>query len=143
VDAYDFSEPWNGPQNSYYLGDYSFAFYECATTASEPCITNYVAVVGPDTMWPGHESTRLEDLPRDMIMLIELPGTDVHWMEPRDVTLEEAVRAITGQDDRPKSGRHPVGILCVTVNGDIRVIDRNMDPADLRQLFTVNQAGRR
>jgi predicted amidohydrolase YtcJ len=90
-------------------------------------------------MWPGAKSTRLGELPPDTVMLIDFPASNTHWMEPRDVTLEEAVQAITRGSDHGMSHAHSAGIICVTVSGDIRVIDKDINPADLRELLTVKR----
>ena len=51
-DAYDFNEPWNGPNNSK-LAEISVGIFQCpldANVRGTP-YTNYVAVVGTGTVW--------------------------------------------------------------------------------------------
>jgi hypothetical protein len=60
-----------------------------------------VAVTGPRTIWPGTESPKLDDVSdgRNTILLVEIAGSDINWMEPRDVSLEELLA-----DVDPKTG---------------------------------------
>ena len=56
--------------------------------------TNYVALTGPGTAWPGANSTRLSDIrddPGKTILLVEIANSDIPWMEPRDLSLEEVL----------------------------------------------------
>ena len=59
---YDFSEPWDGPNNRLLI-DQMPRFYvfpgDDSQAASE---TNYLAVVGEETVWRHDQSTRLEDV---------------------------------------------------------------------------------
>jgi hypothetical protein len=95
--AYDFTEPWDGPNNRK-LAQNKPPVYGCPSSnnsAAASLATSYVAVVGPKTLWPGAKVTRLSDI-RDgtdnTIMLVENTNSDINWMEPRDVSFEEAVR---------------------------------------------------
>ena len=104
--AYDFDEPWNGPNNSNLAARMPKVF-RCPTQqeAGQPDTeTNYFAVVGPATAWPGSNGTAIShitDGTSHTIMLIEASGLGNNWMEPRDVTVDEAVELLTG---KPRSG---------------------------------------
>jgi hypothetical protein len=83
---YDFSEPWDGPNNRLLLNrrPRTYALHD---RNDEPgSITNYLVVVGPDTMWPGSEPT---DKPfgGKQVLIVENVGADVQWTEPRDLNL--------------------------------------------------------
>ena len=74
----------------------------------------------------------------DKILVIEVVNSDILWMEPRDLTLEQALDAI-----QPKTGigigsRHRDGIHYVTVGGEVRTLDRNIDRESLRKLLVRN-----
>jgi uncharacterized damage-inducible protein DinB len=50
--------------------------------------TNYLAVVGDNTLWPGatrRTSAEVTDDHSTTIMLVENVGENIHWMEPRDL----------------------------------------------------------
>ena len=90
-----------------------FDIFDVPARRKDPCVTNYVAVVGPNTMWPGSTPAKLakEGSDNDKILLIEITNSDINWMEPRDLTLEEALRDPAGQGRRhrqPAPERHPL-----------------------------------
>ncbi len=92
-DRYDFDEPWNGPNNRKLADEVAWA-YRCSGADDAMTMTNYVAVVGPRTVWPGAEGVGKQDIPdgaATTIMLVEVADADIHWMEPRDLTMEEAL----------------------------------------------------
>jgi hypothetical protein len=146
--GYDYTEPWNGPKNSMLrygpenarvpLDKHRCPELQCPSAGEGPAITSYVAVVGPNTMWPGREAARqaADHSDWDKILVIEVVNSDILWMEPRDLTLEQALDAV-----QPKTGigigsRHSDGIHYVTVGGATRTLDPNIDRESLRKLLT-------
>ena len=91
---YDFDEPWNGPNNRL-LAPAMPHYLRCPANGSpvETGITNYVALVGPETAWPGAEARTSDDFAGEgkTIILVETFASDIHWMEPRDLTIDEFV----------------------------------------------------
>ncbi|REJ87102.1 MAG: DUF1559 domain-containing protein [Planctomycetota bacterium] len=92
-EAYDFSEPWDGPNNRQLHGD--MPYYNPSPYGGDSSTTSYLAVVGPGTMWPEQRATALEDVPsndrRNTLLLVAVKNSDVHWMEPRDLSFETLV----------------------------------------------------
>lgn len=101
---YDFSEPWDGPNNRKLAG-VSVSAYVCPSSKNSAISapkTDYVAVVGPSTMWVKDKAITLGEISDGAgytIMLVEIANSDINWMEPRDLSFEEALRGIN-----PKSG---------------------------------------
>jgi hypothetical protein len=90
---YDYSEPWNGPANSK-LARFMPPLYRCPSAGDSPKeMTSYVAIVGLPTMWPGPDwPSRMADMvdgSSRTIMVVEIARSDIHWMEPRDLPIEE------------------------------------------------------
>jgi hypothetical protein len=92
-DAYDFDEPWDGPNNSK-LAASVLKEYGCLSAPHYGPTTNYVAVIGPGTAWPGDKTTSIADF-RDgtsnTILVVETSQSDIHWMEPRDLSLDDVL----------------------------------------------------
>ena len=91
---YNFSEPWNGPNNSKLGQQTPRMFRSPFDNAGTPNTTSYIAIVGPGTMWPGETSLTLNDVTQGdgashTIMVVELLNTGIHWMEPRDLRIED------------------------------------------------------
>lgn len=111
---YRFDEPWDGPHNRM-LSRQIPNIFRCpetvAAVAGSPETTHYVAVIGPGTAWPGKEGTQIGDI-RDgtanTILVVEIAGSDINWMEPRDITLKEALGGKNGICSIPSS-HHSTG----------------------------------
>jgi hypothetical protein len=145
--GYDYDEPWNGPTNAkrFSLDTVRCWPFQCPSAADreEPAITNYVAVVGPNTMWPGFEPAvqAADGSDQDKILVIEVIHSDILWMEPRDLTLEQALDAIQPGNEMGIGAHHGGGIHYVTVGGEVRTLDREIGRESLRKLLVRDGAG--
>ena len=137
--GYDVGQSWDAPRNTKFgLHNQTVEEFQCPSAGDEgPAITNYVAVVGPNTMWPGCEPAKpaADGSDNDKILVIEVINSDILWMEPRDLTLEQALDTI-----QPKTGigigsHHSDGIHYVTVGGEVRTLDPNIDRESLSKLL--------
>jgi hypothetical protein len=100
--------------------------------------TNYLAVVGRDTIWPGVEKRRhseLTDGSANTILIVENRGLEITWTEPRDLEF----------DSMPFEIDHPLGVsswykhpAAVMVDGSVPRIPRESSPAALRAALTIN-----
>lgn len=138
--GYDYAEPWNGPKNAKLnLDKERWSEIQCRSQdhVSEPAITDYVAVVGPNTMWAGCEPVRAaaDGSDNDKILLIEVINSDILWMEPRDLTLEQALDNIQPKNGIGIGSHHRDGIHYFTVGGEVKTLDPNIDRESLRQLL--------
>ena len=146
---YDFSQPWNGPNNRRLASDACKSLFQCPSAGLEDTpFASYVAVVGPGAAWPGRDSLRntpfalreysdFESL--NTILLIEIADSDIHWMEPRDLTLDQALRGIEPESGLGISSHHPAGINYVTLADAVKRLDRDADPTELRALLLVDE----
>jgi hypothetical protein len=137
IPAYSFAELWNGPHNSHVpLG---WSIFNCRSLRDEVSpITDYVAVVGPNTLWPGSKSATLakDGSDNDKILVIEVINSDIHQLEPRDLTLDEALQVIQPKNGIGIGSRHKDGIHYVTASGRVRTLDRHIDRESLKKLLT-------
>jgi type II secretory pathway pseudopilin PulG len=136
---YDFSEAWNGPNNSQ-LARHMSPCYRCpADSVSSPLMTNYVAIVGNGTMWPGSKSSTLEDITdgaSDTIMVVEISNSDIHWMEPRDLPIEELETWLDPNHTPRIFGHHIDGSFVMHADGSIELLPRNVTIERLRAMIT-------
>jgi type II secretory pathway pseudopilin PulG len=150
---YNFNEPWNGPNNSK-LASQIPDVYRCPShsTASNTTGTDchYFAMVDPASGWPGAAGRpirQFRDGTSKTIMVIEASGLGINWMEPRDLTMNEAVKLLT---TRPRSGHAHVrdGFLTTTYtetsarnvaycDGSVHWMDQITDPALAKALITA------
>lgn len=137
-DQYDFSQPWNSPSNQKLAGQMPrlYAFHDDHRPGL--VVTNYSAVVGKDTAWPGPRSRSRDEITDGgdaTILFVENLGAQIHWMEPRDLEIESMSLTINHSDGLSSKYDRPAVAL---VDGDLRKIEPSMDPDLLRALLTVN-----
>ncbi len=153
-DAYDFDEPWNGPNNRE-LADMMPREFRCPNDPDGGApYTNYVAVVGPETAWPGADCVSTGEIPDGTsrtIMVFEVGGDQkFHWMEPRDITWEDVVRSLDPESEHRvafcnhvrRSGQFEltewVGAWVCLADGSVQVMDAEQDPKTLEALLTID-----
>ena len=66
---------------------------------SLPLTTSYVVVTGPKTLWPGSEAACFKDIPNITLLVAEVSHSDIHWMEPRDQPIADALAGGTSAND--------------------------------------------
>jgi hypothetical protein len=136
-EQYRFEEPWNGPHNRTLADRMPKIFAFPDTYTERTGVTNYLAVVGDETLWPGAKP--FEGKPIDgtsqTILLAENHGLDVHWMEPRDFVFR----------DMPLELQHPHGIssryripAVVMADDTVCSLSPTLAPATLRAMLTAN-----
>jgi hypothetical protein len=123
----DFDAPWNSTINLR-LAECEPTFYRCpADRDTGQTATNYVVVLDANGLWPGGKSAKLatdaSDL--DKVLVLEIAGSDIPWMEPRDVTVREVLGDIQPEEGR-RSG-HLRAVAYITVAGEICILNNKSD----------------
>ena len=126
----DFSQSWNGATNSSFLNSLNAEWLQCPSSKlTKPGITHYVAVTGPGTLWQESGQTRPPESDK-RILVIEWPDSDIHWAEPRDVTLDELIAWL---ESKPATN-HPDCLLYVNGSGEAGVLPIDSEPETVRRL---------
>jgi hypothetical protein len=101
---------------------------------------SYVAVVGKDTLWLSDQFRNLEQYDRnklqEKILLIELPESDIHWTEPRDISLEKALELFARPNGLRGPHRHG-GLFYITLGGTTRRISEIGSSEMFLRMLTV------
>ena len=138
---YHFDEPWNGPRNRMLMSGVPDEFH-CPADSGPETNTNYFVVVGPKTVFPGAGSVRIRDITDGTsctILLVEAADSDVNWLEPRDLTYEEALRGINPKTGWGISSHHRKGeVLVALADGSTPVLPEDFDVEQLRRLLERN-----
>lgn len=135
---YDFNESWDGPTNSKLATRMPKLFAFTGDDQPGGTTTNYLAVVGPNTVWRPDKRVSDKDVKDGLastIMVVENRGLNVHWMEPRDLdaeTMDWSLGSPQGISTRYKEA------AVVTLDGAIRRLTRKMKPEVLRALVTID-----
>lgn len=143
-DQYDFSEPWNGPHNSALAHKMGTRFWHCPSgpLTDESPLTNYVAIVGDRTAFPGTRSTSMTDFHdglEETILLVEIANTDIHWMEPRDLNFDEMSFVVNDRSRPSISAPHAAGPAVVFADSITAYrLNASLKPATLQALITID-----
>ncbi len=151
----DYEQPWNSPHNRK-LSEVSLPILMDPRSKGQgdgpDRHTSYVAVIGERTAWPGARGRRIEEITDGLsntILLIEIHTTHIHWAEPRDLTLDEALDIMTSNDpdvvgvyarqDFFYEYEYTVGSRHVVfANGHVRTVPFGIDREACRQLLTID-----
>jgi prepilin-type processing-associated H-X9-DG protein len=100
-------------------------------------VTNYVAVVGPNTVWTGTSSTRLEDIrdPSKTILLVETTSP-IPWSAPQDLSIDDAMRGVNPTSGGGISSSHANGVNVVFADGSVHFISNDISPDLLAALLS-------
>jgi type II secretory pathway pseudopilin PulG len=137
---YDSKQPWDSPQNRA-VGNTPLDIFRCPSDSSatvNSTETNYVRIVGKDTVGGmPNEAVKISDITAETsfaIMVVEVSGLDIHWEEPRDVTVDEFMDMVA----KGRVSHHFGGFNALTVDGSVHFINNSVKPKTLRSLLLRN-----
>lgn len=136
-EQFDLTEAWDGPNNSKLL-DQMPSQYRLHTIDDEhETASNYVAVIGEETMWSGAEP-RDYDFATDgrsyTLMVAEYVGHPIPWSKPEDLRFDE-IDLTVDSDKGICSVLTPPAYL--DVGGMIHFLPRDTPPETIRALLTA------
>jgi hypothetical protein len=152
-EQYDFEQPWDGPENRRLLAHMPYV-YQCPSDARSKQRssewTSYVAVVDPRTAWPGSTSAKLSDFTggtANTILVLEDQSQEILWMEPRDLTWDDAISALTSHDWRMGGVHRPDdffyeysgGRQAALADGSVRLLFDGMRRDLVASLLRIDQ----
>lgn len=138
-EQYDVNEAWNSEANlaTSISGPNP---YRCPGSDSPEIETNYLAIVGSETVWPGGKGTAFRDIldgVSNTIAIVENHHTGIRWTEPRDLKFDNMDWQINGTSQWCKiSSLHPGGVNVALADGSIRFVSETIDQELLRSLIS-------
>lgn len=137
---YRFDEPWNGP-NNLRLQARIPAVYRCPSdlSASAKGITDYVVIAGPGTIFDGANCTKTEEITdgtADTLLVVELVESDINWLEPRDLRIEQISGSINAPKGDEISSEHLGGANVLAADGTVYFLNEDRAGQDVRALAT-------
>jgi hypothetical protein len=138
--AYNFAELWDGPNNRKLADQIGQIYLRSGLESDQKPTTSFVAVVGPETAWPGARSLKREDLgdgSKTTLMVVEVPDGRFRWMEPRDLEFDRMSFRINDGSGRGLGSRLG-GARVVSVDTTVRTLPDDFDPNRLRAMLTAN-----
>ena len=129
---YRFDEPWNSTHNQQ-LADKIPKIYRSPCDDGPATDASYLAAVGPDTGWPAPLSATIKgigDGTANTIALVEVANSGVNWLDPRDISLDEAMKKIEGP--------HAISAMHLFFDGSVHFLKSDIDRNVYRALLTAN-----
>lgn len=132
-DQYDFSQPWDSAQNQLLAAQMPVVFACPSDSTGGGTTTNYLAVVGPETIFPGAKSVSIQQITdgtSNTIMVVEAEGGSVNWLEPTDIDIDELT-------NRQSGSYHPGGYNVGLADGSVQYLTDSMLSEQLRSMATA------
>ena len=140
-DHYNLCQAWNGPDNIR-LSNTRLRTFCCPYSwdySAAPNATNYVAVTGPGTLFPGACSSTIHDV-RDRtstLLVAEVAGPPIGWAEPRGLDVSTMSFAVNDPTRPSLSSRDDAGPAVAFVDGKVRRLGRSVLPATVKAITTI------
>jgi prepilin-type processing-associated H-X9-DG protein len=133
-------ESWDSPFNAKILNRIAIAEFNCPSDVGDgnDVMTNYIAIIGPGTAWSEKGPVKLADLPdggSHTVMVVEVENSGVHWAEPRDLTVDEALERMKTGKGLGISSVHPGIINVLFADGSVRSLRKDMLISTWKKLF--------
>jgi hypothetical protein len=143
-EQFNLDEPWDSEHNRT-LADMMPSIYMCPSDASnDGSETNYVMIVGGDTLSDGPTGRKAEDITDGLsctIMLVETTASGINWAEPRDLDAKTITFGIN-DGSQGISGNHVRGCHILMADGSTHRIDPNGplsdNPQAMQDLSTIS-----
>jgi hypothetical protein len=136
-DQFDLTEPWDGPTNAELLSQMPRTYRLHTIDDDNETATNYVAVVGEETMWSGAEG-RPTDFATDgtssTLLVAEFVGRPIPWTKPEDLLFDEMDMTVDS-DNGICSVLTPPAF--VTAGGFVKFLPAATDQKTVRALLTA------
>lgn len=135
------TEPWNSPANRRQSNSFPWLaddHYRCNNTNGSPN-TDYVAVVGPDTVWqPGRgvNFSEITDDPHDTILLIEMKNSGIAWNQPGDLDATKLPAADKLPEYLKSLSNHRSGLNVLFCDGHVETIPFTIPLDQFKALLT-------
>ncbi len=145
-EQFNLDEPWNSQHNQKVARHTPVAFRCPMAWQDHPSgagVTQYVAVVGKDTMWPKAEAVKLAEVTSDpsrTIMVVEWPDSNIAWNEPRDFPLSDWGLLADSLPRHASGTKNLHSLFVVMANGKVNRFDFSEIPPDKRQLLFLRMA---
>lgn len=137
-ERYDFEQPWDSAANLQLASEMPPVYAFHGEMKPGNVTTNYLAVVGAQTVWPGaspRTSERVTDELSSTIMIVENTGQGIHWMEPRDLQFDSMNWTVN--DPAGVSSKYDKAAV-VMLDGSLRKLEPTLTKEILQALLTVS-----
>lgn len=130
-------EPWDSESNRPWH-NVPVGVYQCpADSSGNSTDTSYVMIVGGEGVFDGgkpRKAVEVTDGVAQTILLVEMTGSGIHWMEPEDLRWEETDFTINGT--RTISSEHEGGAHVLLCDGAVEFLKEDTPSGEVRAMAT-------
>ncbi len=139
--AFHLDQAWDSAANRQ-LSQMGTDYFSCPADGQARTMTNYVAVVGPNTAWPGAKGSKLADFkdPSKTILLVEVANSGIHWAEPRDLYIGQMAPGVNPAGGQGISSEHKGGANVLFADGHVEFLPDDIDPKKFARMLEINPA---
>ena len=137
-DQYNFSEPWDGPHNRKLALQMPELYAFDGEYIPGLTTTNYLAILGPQTVWPANRRLASDDVADGLsstILVVENRGAGVHWMQPADLSFAEMSFQLNTPQGISSKYEKPAVVM---LDGSLHQLGSDLTADKLRALLTAN-----
>ena len=98
--------------------------------------TNVMAVVGEGTGFEQGKRFRHSDLPNALVLIVEVQGTGVHWVEPVDLNVTDLASILSGKESRISLGTSGDVFLVGFLDGEVWMLTHSPEGCSPQVLLT-------
>jgi hypothetical protein len=149
---YSFDEPWDGPNNRNLHKEIVKA-YQCPSDTGpqdDHTMTSYLVIAGEHTAFPGSRSVKVSDFRKpleEVLFVIEVANSGIHWMEPRDLSFSETDFKVNGKPGKSLSSCHrsswrygyPAVVFAVYADERADDVPLDLSPDALKDLLMIDE----
>ncbi len=138
AEAYKLDEPWDGPNNRKLAARMPGVFGCPSDGDHKGGETSYVVVRGPGLVFDGANGTKFSEITdglRETIAVVEVAGSGINWLEPRDLDIGSMALAINSGPSSISS-HHPDITNVLFCNGSARFLMGDLRPTILKAILT-------
>ncbi len=135
-DSMHLDEPWDSPSNRLWH-DTPVDVFQCpADSTGSSTDSSYVMIVGGEAVFDGkpRKAVEVTDGTSKTILVIEMAGSKIHWMEPKDLGWEETDFTLGGA--KSVSSEHEGGAHVMMCDGTVEFLTSGTPAADIRAMAT-------
>jgi hypothetical protein len=142
-EKYDFASPWHSAANRSLIDSLGSYPYKCPSAPPENAtMTDFLAVVGRDTVWPPDGScVRIPDISdgtTNTIQFGEVDGSGIHRAEPRDFHTLQMSFEVNPTSGQGFSSPHPGIAFAIFADGSVKALRTGISEEIVRAMVTRN-----
>lgn len=146
---YHFDQPWDGTSN-FTLADQIPEIYQCPSYAhhrehegtaeeNDAVMTSYTLLTAVTGVFHGEKCCSRSDITDthgETLLAVDAPGIAVPWLSPRDLSMDELLRRLSGESEEKFSFHHPGGFLALFADGRVRFLPETTSPQLIKKITT-------